>query len=99
MRQGAGLSQRELGKRLGVPHTWVAKVESGERRIDVVELGWFCKGCGADAREVLKDVMNGRVAEYGRPSRTRVSDPPPKTLTSILSRSTGRGGKRKGARK
>src|SRR5947207_14328130 len=59
MRRGAGLSQRELGKRLGVPHTWVAKVESGERRIDVIELGWFCRACEADARGALADVRNG----------------------------------------
>ena len=33
MRTAAGLSQRQLACALGVPHTWVAKVESGERRM------------------------------------------------------------------
>jgi len=49
IRTGAGLSQRELARRLDVPHSWVAKVESGERRIDFVEFVWFCLACGGDA--------------------------------------------------
>src|SRR5438477_149842 len=85
MRRGAGFSQRELGKRLGVPHTWVAKVESGERRIDVIELGWFCQACGVDAREELKRVLNGLLLGDAK-----------KALTPTLSRNTGRGGKRAG---
>ena len=59
MRAGAGLSQRELGRRIGVPHSWVAKVESGERRIDLVEFGWFCEGCGVDAGEVAREILSG----------------------------------------
>ena len=47
LRAAAGLSQRGLATRLRVPHSWVAKVESGERRIDLVEFGWFCAACGA----------------------------------------------------
>src|SRR2546421_98512 len=51
-RQSAGLSQRELARKLRVPHTWVAKVESGERRIDLIEFGWFCEACGMTAETV-----------------------------------------------
>lgn len=49
IRAAARLSQRDLAQRLQVPHSWVAKVESGERRIDVIEFGWFCAGCGVAA--------------------------------------------------
>lgn len=49
LRTKAGLSQRQLAAVLRVPHSWVAKVESGERRIDLVEFAWFCSGCGAPA--------------------------------------------------
>jgi transcriptional regulator with XRE-family HTH domain len=48
-RERSGLSQRELGERLSVPHSWIAKVESGERRVDLVEFCWFLTACGADA--------------------------------------------------
>ena len=34
----AGLTQRELAKRLGKPHSYVSKIEVSERRIDVMEL-------------------------------------------------------------
>jgi transcriptional regulator with XRE-family HTH domain len=47
-RKVAALSQRDLASRLKVPHSWVAKVESGERRIDVVEFCWFLSACGLD---------------------------------------------------
>jgi transcriptional regulator with XRE-family HTH domain len=57
MRHKAGLSQRDLAQRLRVPHTWVAKVESGERRIDLIECGWFLTSCGVDPFPVLKQVM------------------------------------------
>jgi ribosome-binding protein aMBF1 (putative translation factor) len=36
-RAQAGLTQRELASRLKRPHSYVAKIEGGERRIDVIE--------------------------------------------------------------
>jgi transcriptional regulator with XRE-family HTH domain len=47
-RKIAALTQRDVAARLNVPHSWVAKVESGERRIDVVEFCWFVSACGLD---------------------------------------------------
>lgn len=32
-----GLTQVEVAQKLGVPQSWVAKVEMGERRLDVIE--------------------------------------------------------------
>lgn len=37
-----GLTMRQLGKRLGMPHSWVGKVEIGERRLDVEEYVRLC---------------------------------------------------------
>lgn len=37
-RQGAGLTQQEVARKLGRPQSFVSKCESGERRVDVVEL-------------------------------------------------------------
>jgi len=40
-RQDAGLTQQEVASRLGKPQSFVSKCESGERRVDVIELVRF----------------------------------------------------------
>lgn len=65
-RKAAGLSQRELGERLKVPHSWVEKVENGERRIDLVECVWFLVACGIDPHPVLRRVIQRSSASLTR---------------------------------
>lgn len=48
IRERSGLSQREVAARLKSQHSWIAKVETGERRVDLVEFAWICHACGAD---------------------------------------------------
>lgn len=38
-----GLSQREVALRLKVSQTWLASIEAGQRRVDVVEFLDLCK--------------------------------------------------------
>lgn len=38
VREAAGIKQSDVAARLGVPPSWLSKVESGSRRLDVVEL-------------------------------------------------------------
>jgi transcriptional regulator with XRE-family HTH domain len=40
-RREAGLTQAEVGRRIGARQAFVSKVESGERRLDPVELALF----------------------------------------------------------
>lgn len=42
-RESAGLSQISAAKLLKKPQSYVSKCESGERRVDVVELRSYCK--------------------------------------------------------
>ena len=42
-RERAGLTQVQVSKRLKVPQSFVSKCESGERRVDVVELAAFAR--------------------------------------------------------
>jgi transcriptional regulator with XRE-family HTH domain len=42
-RERAGLTQVEVARRLRVPQSFVSKSETGERRVDVVELASFAR--------------------------------------------------------
>jgi transcriptional regulator with XRE-family HTH domain len=46
LRTKAGLRQVDLADRLGQPQSFVSKFESGERRLDVLELRQVCKILG-----------------------------------------------------
>ena len=58
IRESAGLTQRQLASELQVPHSWVAKVEAGERRIDLIEFSWFCAACGNSASAQAKKLLD-----------------------------------------
>lgn len=53
-RETAGLTQAEVAEKMGVYASFVSKVESGERRIDVVELIQFCKVYGLELVAFLR---------------------------------------------
>ncbi|WP_367173572.1 helix-turn-helix domain-containing protein [Hyphomonas sp.] len=52
-RREAGLSQQQVADRLGVPQSYVAKIELGERRIDVIEFLKFVEALDATWSEIL----------------------------------------------
>ena len=41
-RKKQNLSMRALAESMGKPHSYIQKVEQGERRLDVVEYVWYC---------------------------------------------------------
>ena len=46
LRRDAGLTQEEVAASLGRPQSFVSKYESGERRLDVLELRDVCQALG-----------------------------------------------------
>lgn len=56
-RKAAKLSQAELASRLKTSQTAIARIESGERRIDVVEFIDLARVLKIDPREVLTQLM------------------------------------------
>jgi len=56
-RERAGLTQQELAKRLRKPQSFVSNYESGQRRIDVLELIRIAHELGVDPAKVFVDVL------------------------------------------
>ncbi len=51
IRGEAGLRQIDLAKKLGEPQPFVSRYESGERRLDVLELRQVCQAVGITLEE------------------------------------------------
>ena len=47
------ITMRELGEKLGVIHSWVGKIEQGERRLDLVEYIRLCRALKIDPHKGL----------------------------------------------
>ncbi|MBI4617056.1 MAG: helix-turn-helix transcriptional regulator [Planctomycetes bacterium] len=105
LRLAAGLSQRELAILLGRERSFVARIEQGERRVDLVEFYWICRACGIDAIAVAQHVMRvfqeteGRSASAHGPERKRrLADPVDEALVWVREhRSSYAGGDGPGA--
>ncbi|WEX76659.1 helix-turn-helix transcriptional regulator [Sinorhizobium numidicum] len=61
-RKTAGLTQDDLARAVGEHQSFVARLESGQRRIDVIEYIALAEVMGFDAAEALKQLIS-EVAE------------------------------------
>lgn len=66
IREAAGISQRELSKKLKRPHSFVYLVEKGNRMLNSCEFIEFCLAVGADPEKV-----QGRIMQLMWPRRKR----------------------------
>ena len=53
----AGINQVNLADQLGEYQSFVARLESGQRRLDVVEFLRLCELLSIDPREALNDII------------------------------------------
>lgn len=53
LRLGAGLRQSDLAEKLGQHQSFVSKYESGERRLDLLEVRLVCQAVGVTLREFV----------------------------------------------
>ena len=60
-RLGQKLTMRDLGAKLGVPHSLIGKVEQGERRLDVIEFLQYCNALKVDPIEGMEKIMESLV--------------------------------------
>lgn len=56
MRLDAQLTQADLARRLGKPQSYVSKYESGERRLDIIELQEVCTAAGFSLSRFINDL-------------------------------------------
>ena len=57
LRERAELTQRELGKRLRKPQSWVYNCETANRRVDIGEFIVWSKACDTDPAEAFADLL------------------------------------------
>jgi len=57
IREKAGVSQRELARRLDRAHSYVGRIETGDRRLDLPEFIEWCELLDADPVEVLQRIV------------------------------------------
>lgn len=64
LRDEAGLTQRDLGEKLGKPQSWVHNCEVGNRRVDVTEFAAWAVACGVKPTTALgrflREVSGGK---------------------------------------
>ncbi len=53
LRANAGITQQQLSAILNVPQSYISKVETGERRIDLIELREICKALNSNLIEFV----------------------------------------------
>src|SRR5438067_4471702 len=73
LRLGAGLRQEDLAARLNEPQSFVSKYESGERRLDLIEVRRICQAVGVTLLELVQR-FEEQLIEC---SRTRISSDSP----------------------
>lgn len=59
-RRDKGLTQQDLAERLGKKQNFVSNVESGVRRLDVVEFLFYCDALEASPQSILKKLTRKR---------------------------------------
>lgn len=58
LRERVGLTQRELADRIGESQWWVHRSEIGSRRVDVAEFVQWCRGCGLEPDEMMRQLLH-----------------------------------------
>ncbi|WP_233827760.1 helix-turn-helix domain-containing protein [Paraburkholderia sp. ZP32-5] len=66
LRKQHGLLQQDVANRLGRPQGFVSKVESGARRIDLVELLDFLRALESDPHAFIDELLNQPISSLPR---------------------------------
>jgi transcriptional regulator with XRE-family HTH domain len=64
-RERARLKQADVAAKLGLPASYLSKIESGTRRLDVIELIRIAQAMGVDPAEIVREVAETIKAATG----------------------------------
>ena len=62
-RQARALRQRDIARKLGRDGSWLVRIESGQRRVDVIEYLEIARAIGFEAGELLHRVDDQAVTK------------------------------------
>ena len=57
IREESGMTQRDLGKKLDKPQSWVYCCETANRRVDITEFIAWCEACGVKPQTGLNRLV------------------------------------------
>lgn len=57
-RERAGLKQSDVALKLGLPASYLSKIENGSRRLDVIELLQIAEAIGTDPAEIVRELQS-----------------------------------------
>jgi len=57
-RRSAGLTQVQLSRRLGKPQSFISNIETGVRRIDVIEFYAIARALGLEPEALFGDLVS-----------------------------------------
>lgn len=58
LRVNSGIRQTDLAKKLQCPQSYISKLESGSRRIDLIELIDLCNALDIDVRDFINNFID-----------------------------------------
>jgi transcriptional regulator with XRE-family HTH domain len=56
VRERQGLKQQDVASALGLPPSYLSKIESGTRRLDVIELLHLARAMKVDAANLVREI-------------------------------------------
>ncbi|MCX5632930.1 MAG: helix-turn-helix transcriptional regulator [Phycisphaerae bacterium] len=57
MREKAGLTQRDIGRIINKPQSYIYNCETANRRVDITEFIVWSKACGVDAKTAFARLL------------------------------------------
>lgn len=57
LRKDKNHTMRTLSEAIGVPHSFIGKIENQQRRLDIAEFVLYCEGLGVDPVEAFRGML------------------------------------------